>query len=73
MMWPELEPGAVVEGSYGLYLIYLTGALLGARRSLVVKALGYKKEGRGFETLWGKILKLPNPSGRTRPWGLLSL
>jgi hypothetical protein len=29
--------------------------------------------GRGFDTLWGEFLNLPNPSGRTRPWGLLSL
>jgi hypothetical protein len=43
------------------------------RDSLVVKALGYKPEGRGFETRWGEILNLPNPSGRTNPWGLLSL
>jgi hypothetical protein len=26
--------------------------------------LGYKPEGRGFETRWGEILNLPNPSGR---------
>jgi hypothetical protein len=39
----------------------------------MVKALGYESEGRGFETRWGEILNLPNPSGRTRPWGLLSL
>jgi hypothetical protein len=43
----------------------------GARGSLVVKALGYKPE--GFETRWVEILNLPNPSRRTRPWGLLSL
>jgi hypothetical protein len=43
------------------------------RGSLVVKALDYKPEGRGFETRWGEIVNLPNPSGRTRPWGLLSL
>jgi hypothetical protein len=36
---------------------------------LVVKALGYKPDGRGFETRWGEILNLPNLSGRTRPWG----
>jgi hypothetical protein len=29
---------------------------IGARGSLVVKALGYKPEGRGFETRWGEIL-----------------
>jgi hypothetical protein len=37
------------------------------------EALGYKSEGSGFETRWGEILNLPNPSGRTRPWGSLSL
>jgi hypothetical protein len=41
---------------------------MGARGSLVVKELGYKPEGRGFETRWGEILNLPNPSGRTRSW-----
>jgi hypothetical protein len=44
-----------------------------AHGSLVVKALGYKPQGRGFETQWGEILNLPNPSGRTRPCGLLNL
>jgi hypothetical protein len=39
----------------------------------MVKALGYKPESRGFETRWGEILNLPNPSGRIGPWGLLSL
>jgi hypothetical protein len=39
----------------------------------VVKALGYKPEGRGFETRWGEILNLRNHSGRIRPWGLISL
>jgi hypothetical protein len=28
----------------------------------VVKALGYKPEGREFESRWGEILNLPNPS-----------
>jgi hypothetical protein len=47
----------------------------GARGSVVVEAVWYKPEGCGFETRWGwmKFLNLPNPSGRTRPWGLLSL
>jgi hypothetical protein len=44
-----------------------------ARRSVVVKALCYKPEGRGFDTRLGEFLNLPNPSVRTRPWGLLSL
>jgi hypothetical protein len=43
-------------------------------RSVVVKALCYKPEGRGFETRLGVwFCQLPNPSGRTGPWGLLSL
>jgi hypothetical protein len=41
--------------------------------NVVVKALCYKPEGRGFDTRAGDFLNLPNPSGRTRPWGLLSL
>jgi hypothetical protein len=45
----------------------------GARGSVVVKALCYKPEGRGFDTRLGEFLNLPNLSGRTRPWGLLSL
>jgi hypothetical protein len=40
----------------------------GARGSLLVKALGYKSEGRGFENRLGELLNLPNPSGCTRPW-----
>jgi hypothetical protein len=36
-------------------------------------ALCYKPEGFGFDTRWGEFLKVPNPSDRTRPWGLLSL
>jgi hypothetical protein len=39
----------------------------GTRVSLVVKALGYKPEGREFEPRWDEIVNLPNPSGRTRP------
>jgi hypothetical protein len=46
---------------------------VGACGSVVVKALGYKPEGREFKTRWGEILNLPNPSGRTRPWRLLGL
>jgi hypothetical protein len=40
---------------------------VGARCNLVVKALDYKPEGREFETQWGEIWYLPNPSGRSRP------
>jgi hypothetical protein len=36
-------------------------------------ALGYKPEGGLFETQWGQILNLPNPSGRTKPWGLFNI
>jgi hypothetical protein len=45
--------------------------IISVRGSLVVKALGYKPEGRVLKTRWGEILNLPNPSGRTSPWGLL--
>jgi hypothetical protein len=41
--------------------------------SVVVKTLCYKPECRGFDTRWGDFLHLPNPSGSTRPWDLLSL
>jgi hypothetical protein len=40
---------------------------------LVIKALDCKLESRGFEPQRKQILNLLNPSGRTRPWGLLSL
>jgi hypothetical protein len=33
----------------------------------MVKVLGYKPEGRGFETGWGEILNLPNPSASLGP------
>jgi hypothetical protein len=46
---------------------------LGARGSVVVKALFYKPEGREFDTRWGEFLNLHNPSGRTRVWDLFSL
>jgi hypothetical protein len=41
----------------------------------ILDLLQFKPEGHGFETQWGEwILSIyPNPSGRTRPWGLLSL
>jgi hypothetical protein len=47
--------------------------LEGARGNVVVKALCSKPEGRGFDSRCGEFLNLPNPSGRTRPWGLLKL
>jgi hypothetical protein len=42
--------------------------VLGARGSVVVMVVVV-----GFETRWGEFLNLPNPSDRTRPWGLRSL
>jgi hypothetical protein len=42
---------------------------LGARSSVVGKAVCYKPEGHGFDFRWGEFLKLPTPSSRTRPWG----
>jgi hypothetical protein len=49
--------------------------LLSNLRSIVVKALCCKPEGRGFDTRWGDIFfpNLTNPSVFTRPWGWLSL
>jgi hypothetical protein len=58
---------------WNYYINFCISRVAGARGSLVVKALSYKPKGRGFETQWGEILNLPNPPGRTRPWGLLSL
>jgi hypothetical protein len=48
---------------------------IGAHSSVVVKALCYKPEGHGFETWWSEwiFFNLPHPSGRNRPWSLLSL
>jgi hypothetical protein len=42
---------------------------IGARGSVVVKALCYKPEGRGFDNRWGEFLNLPNPSGCTSALG----
>jgi hypothetical protein len=53
-----------------LVCIYLFNTSHG---SVVVKAQGYKPEGRGLETWWGEILNLPDPSGHTKPWGLFIL
>jgi hypothetical protein len=52
-------------------VVYVT--CKGARGSLVIKALGYKTGGRGFEIHWGKIVNLLNPSGDTRLWSLHSV
>jgi hypothetical protein len=50
-------------------LQYTGGRERGERGSLVVKALGCKPEGRGFETIWGEFFQCTNPSSRTIPWG----
>jgi hypothetical protein len=42
---------------------------VGARRSVVVEALRYKREGRGIESRWGGFFNLPNPSSRTLALG----
>jgi hypothetical protein len=39
----------------------------GARSSIVVKAICYKPEGRGFNTQWGEFLNLPNPLAALGP------
>jgi hypothetical protein len=53
--------------------IYYYVLYIWPRGSVVVKALYYKPEGRGFDTRWGDFLNLLNPYSRTRPWGLLGL
>jgi hypothetical protein len=58
-------------GTNWIYICYVEES--GAYRSVVVKALCYKLEGCRFDTQWGDFLNLPNTSGCTRPWGLLSL
>jgi hypothetical protein len=46
----------------------------GARGSVVVKGLLQTWRSRDRDPMrWMIFIKLPNPSGRTRPWGLLSL
>jgi hypothetical protein len=66
---------ALLFMSYSLFnnLLYRLFGTKGACCNIVVKLLCYKPEGRGFETRRGEFLNLPNPSGRSRPWGLLSL
>jgi hypothetical protein len=51
---------------------YMSTNYIGARGSVVVKALCHKPEGRGFDSRWSEFLNLHNLSGRTRPWDLLS-
>jgi hypothetical protein len=69
------EKGNLMYSLKDLTVVYNTQKyrVSGARGSVVVKALCYKPEGHGFDTRWGEFLNLPNHSGRTRPWGLLSL
>jgi hypothetical protein len=66
------EPGYIMWFFKAL-IYYPNHYIMGARGSVVLMALGYKPEGHRYETRKGEILNLPNPSGRTRPWGLLSL
>jgi hypothetical protein len=52
-------------------MIDLNSSAIFAENSVVVKALCYKVAGsRPDEVIF---LNLPNPYGRTRPWGLISL
>jgi hypothetical protein len=60
-------------GVDGTIILKYISYIFGASCSVVIKALCYKPEGRGFDTRRGEFLNLPNPSGHTRPCGLLSL
>jgi hypothetical protein len=42
------------------------------RGNIVVKALCYKPEGRGFNTRWGEFLNVPNLSGAALDPGVYS-
>jgi hypothetical protein len=72
MQWLN-EKNYVTLAFLYVILLNITHKVLGERGRVVVKALCYKPQGRGFDTRWGEFLNLPNPSGRTRPWGLVSL
>jgi hypothetical protein len=74
--WPTYKVDSVITHAGGgkqqqLQLPFI----LGAWGSVVAKALCYKPEGRWFQTRWGECIffNVHNPSGLTRPWGLLSL
>jgi hypothetical protein len=62
-------PPPILHVTHFMYILIQYGAC----GSLMVKVLGYKPEGRGFESQWDEILNVLKLSGRTRPWGLLSL
>jgi hypothetical protein len=69
----DINYGRLDKTCFQIIIVIIIIIIIGARGSVVVKALCYKLEGCGFDTQWGEFLNLPNPSGRTRPWGLLSL
>jgi membrane-associated PAP2 superfamily phosphatase len=70
---------AVIKTNFQLYWVLsvcrtcLLILLYIQRGNVVIKALCYNPEGRGFDTRRGEFLNLSNPSDRSRPWGLLSL
>jgi hypothetical protein len=74
---PPLEAGRLVPHAPTFYLHrkLFQVKVVGLRKSVsvVVKALCYKSERCGFETRWANFFNVFNPSGRTRPCGLLSL
>jgi hypothetical protein len=67
------EPTTKFNIFHTLHAVLVRGYALHTCGRVVVKALCYKPEGRGFDTRRGQFLNLSNPSGRTRPWDLLSL
>jgi hypothetical protein len=68
------QPPGPVTGIALLVLLFSIYTV-GNRGIVVVKALCYKPQSRGFETRRGEYISfnLPNRSGRTGPWGSLSL
>jgi hypothetical protein len=64
-----------VIAQYHFWIVSYSSCTLGKLKTLpgLFPKQCYKPEGRGFDSQLGEFLNLPNPSGRTRPWGLLSL
>jgi hypothetical protein len=72
---PEIVTRSIFRGSFSTGMTDAARVIWRNICIVVVKALFYKPEGRGFETRSGELiffLNLSNPSGRTRSWGLVS-
>jgi hypothetical protein len=72
-----IESSQIESSVTVLICIQIESSQIGARGNVLVKALCYKQEGRGFETRWGKLIfSFTWPCGRTDrllfiPWNIL--